>query len=386
MRGQTIERPLSATRDAPVAHHVLNMPDHKLDTRSSRVRRKPSEPARFLLALAACMMFSGCGGGGSSGSTPTGPASAIVLAYMDQSDASQADAKSSAMPATAISMDVYLVGADGSVTGGAPAGLLSGIAAAHKDAWACVSNYGATDFDPAIAHGAIVTHQAATLANLVALAKTAQLAGINIDFEGLYPADRAAYTAFVTALAAQLHAIGSRLMLSVPAKSADDPSDAWGWPYDYAAIGQQADLIQDMTYAQHVPSGAPGPIAGSDWMQASLQFAVSQIPPSKLLLGLPAYAGDWNLTANTGAEIALNGVPALLASTGATVQWDATTNSAHFSYTSTDGSSHEVWYDTPQGLQIKAHFAKTMQLAGVSMWVLGSEDVSFWTAVKAGLN
>lgn len=364
----------------------LNMP--ALDISTTETRGKPGKVSRMAAALAISVVLSSCGGGGSSSSstTPVAPSSAVVLGYMDQSDASLADAVSGSTPVTTLSIDVYRVGADGSVTGSAPGGLLASTAAAHKGAWACISNYGATDFDPVIAHGAVVTHRAVTIANLVALAKTPQIAGINIDFEGLYPADRDAYTAFVTELATQLHGVGSRLMLSVPAKSADDPNDSWGWPYDYAAIGQQADLIQDMTYAQHVPSGDPGPIAGGDWMQASLLYAVSKIPPSKLLLGLPAYAGDWNLTAKTGAEVPLKGIAALLSSTGAVTQWDAVTNTAHFTYTGTDGSLHEVWYDTPQGLQMKAHYATTMQLAGVSMWVLGSEDASFWSAVKAGLN
>ncbi|MBV8125151.1 MAG: hypothetical protein JOY60_04340 [Burkholderiaceae bacterium] len=357
----------------------------KPDTGATEAHRKACSVIRLIAVLATGAMLSSCGGGGTN-AMPATPSSAVVLGYVDQSDASLADAMSGSTPVSAVSVDAYLVGADGSVTGTAPADLLASAAAAHRDVWACVSNYGATDFDPDIAHGAIVTHPATTIANLVALANTLQVTGINIDFEGLYPADRDAYTAFVAALATQLHGIGSRLMLSVPAKAVDDPNDSWGWPYDYAALAQHADLIQDMTYAEHVPSGAPGPIAGSDWMQASLQYAVSNIPPSKLLLGLPAYAADWNLTARTGVELALKDIPALLSSSGAAAQWDAVTNTAYFNYTATDGSSHQVWYDTHQGLQVKARYATTMQLAGVSMWVLGDEDASFWSAVKAGLN
>ncbi|WP_175965467.1 glycosyl hydrolase family 18 protein [Burkholderia sp. BCC0322] len=112
-----------------------------------------------------------------------------------------------------------------------------------RPTYASISNFGATDFDPALAHGAVVTHRAAALQNIVALARTANLTGINLDFEGVDPADRDAYPRFVTDLAAQLHAIHATLVLSVPAKTSDDSTNTWTWPYEYAALVRSADLM-----------------------------------------------------------------------------------------------------------------------------------------------
>lgn len=296
-----------------------------------------------------------------------------------------ASATTSSTPVTMVAMDQIVVAADGSLSGTLAASLLSSDQAARKASYACISNFGVTDFDPAIAHGAMVSSRAALLQNIVALAQSANLAGINIDFEGIYPADRDAYTSFVSDLAAQLHAIHSSLILSVPAKTVDSAGDGWTWPYDYAALAQSADFIQVMTYDENIPGRAPGPVAGSDWMLASLRYAVSLVPSSKVLLGLPAYGYDWNIITDAGTQVAWKDMPALLASTGATPQWDATTNSAHIDYTAPDGSVHEVWYETAQGIQVKAQFAKTLNLAGVSMWALGAEDVNFWRAVSAGI-
>ncbi|MCT7328974.1 glycosyl hydrolase family 18 protein [Ralstonia mojiangensis] len=352
----------------------------------------------FGLIGAACiaLMLSGCGGGdGASGSgaavqtniptTSTKPAAAapkVLLGYALGSTTSMASAMSAATPVTAISVDVIRADANGSLNGSLPTALLSGNQAAGKLSYACITNFG-TDFDPVIAHGALVTNRATTLQNIVTLAKTQNLAGINLDFEGLYTTDRDAYTSFVADLAAQLHANHSTLMLSLPAKSADVIGNTWTWPYDYAALGQSADFIQVMTYDEHIPSGQPGPVAGSDWMLAALQYAASLVPSTKLLLGLPAYGYDWNRTRNTGTSVAFKDISTLIATTGATAQWDAATQSAHFNYTATDGSAHEVWYETAQGLQTKAAMANTLNLAGVSMWVLGAEDTSFWGAITA---
>ncbi|WP_183085269.1 glycosyl hydrolase family 18 protein [Trinickia fusca] len=361
--------------------------------------------ASLIGVVGITLVLSGCGGGGSGGgaaattntststatpntvaSTPATSSAKTILGYFTGTSDSMTSATSASTPVSAISMDVIQVATDGSLNGTLPSNLLAGDQAAGKASYACISNFGATDFDPDIAHGALVTNRATTIQNIVALAKTANLTGINIDFEGVYPADRDAYTSFVADLAVQLHAIHSSLVLSVPAKSSDDPSDTWGWPFNYAALGQSADLIQVMTYDEHVPGHGAGAVAGIDWMQASLQYAATQIPSSKILLGLPAYGYDWNVTANTGTSVALKDMPALLASTGASPQWDATTQSAYFNYTAPDASSHQVWYETAQGIYSKAQLAKTLGLAGVSMWALGDEDATFWNAVTTAIN
>lgn len=357
---------------------------------------------QFILALFCAASLAGCGGGSSAASAsasaspsattvpaPTltpAPSSKQMLGYFTGNSASLTSATSATTPITAVSMDQVLAMADGSLQGAPLASLVASERSAGKDSYACISNFGAQDFDPNIAHAAMVTSRAVFIQNIVALAKSSNVTGINIDFEGIYPADRDAYTSFVAALATQLHANGQRLMLSVPAKTADDPNATWSWPYDYSALSQSADLLQVMTYDNNVPDFAPGPVAGSDWMQASLTYATSQVAPSKILLGLPAYGYDWNTTTNAGVQVSWRDIPALLATTGATQQWDAATNSAYVNYTASDGSPHKVWYETPQGITLKAHFAVTMHLAGVSMWALGYEDATFWNAVTTGLS
>lgn len=345
-------------------------------------------------SLFVAVAIAACGGGGSSSpstNSPTPPAppaasAKIALGYFTGSSDSLVSATSPATPVNMVSMDQIGVATDGSLSGTLSATVLASDKAAGQATFACISNVGSADFDPDIAHGAMVTNRAATIQNIVALAKNSNLTGINIDFEGVYPADRDAYTSFVSDLAAQLHAIHATLILSVPAKTADNPNDNWSWPYNYAALAPSADLFQVMTYDEHVPGQAAGSVAGSDWMQASLQYATTQIPPGKVLLGLPAYGYDWNLTTNTGVSVAWKSIPALIASTGATPKWDAATNSAYIDYTASDGSPHEVWYETPQSIQTKSTFATTFKLAGVSMWALGLEDASFWKAVTTAIN
>jgi spore germination protein YaaH len=335
----------------------------------------------LICAMAVASSLVACNG---EDSTPL--PNRIVLGYYTGDTESLSSAKASGTPLNEVAMDLIAVDAEGDLQGTLSSELLASDQAQGKLSYATVSNFGATDFDPNIAHGAMVTHRGATVQNILVLAKTPGLTGINIDFEGIFPADRDAYTAFVADLATQLHAEGSMLLLSVPAKSSDDPSDDWTWPFDYAAIGKTADFIQVMTYDEHVPGQGAGPVAGLDWMTADLNYSVSQMDSDKILLGLPAYGYDFDVTHNTGAVVNWTDSAALVASTGAHPVWDPVTESEHFDYTAGDGSMHQVWYETAQGIQDKTHLAVSLKLAGVSMWALGFENGAFWRAVSAGLN
>ena len=338
--------------------------------------------AFMLSVLCTALLLCACRYSGNPSPAPN----RIVLGFYIGDPDSLTSAQSTTNPVNEVALDQVTVGADGSLHSSLTAALTASDTTQGKLSYATVSNFGATDFDPAIAHDAMVTHRGTTLANLLALAKAEHLAGIDIDFEGLYPGDRDAYSEFVAALATQLHAANSLLMLSVPAKATDNPGDAWTWPYDYPVIGKSADFIQVMTYDEHVPGQTPGPVAGIDWMQATLDYAVSQINHDKLLLGLPAYGYDFDVTHNTGVMVDWKDTAVLLASTGAVPSWQPNTESEHFDYTGSDGSIHQVWYETPQGIQDKAHLAVSLNLAGVSVWALGFENMQFWDAVAAGLD
>ncbi len=366
-----------------------------MDRRAGRLARRayPGCRLRYPVLLAAaiatatlvgCYSHSTSGNSASTQVSSNSPTLTILGYYEGDSDSFQ-DAVSSSTPVNAVSMDVLGVQSDGSLMGSLPDSLIAKDSSTGKLSFACISNFGATDFDPALGHSALVTNRAAVIFNIVQLAKTKNLTGINIDFEGLYTTDRDNYSSFVAQLADQLHAIDSILVLSIPAKSADDPNDTWTWPFDYAVLGKHADYLQVMTYDENVPGGPPGPVSGSDWMQATLKYAASQIPPNKILLGLPAYGYDWDLTDDSGVQVDWKDTNALIDSTGAVPHWNGATDTDYFDYTAADGHAHQVWYDTPAGISVKAGYARSLKLGGVSVWALGFEDASFWSAVQAGI-
>lgn len=284
-----------------------------------------------------------------------------------------------------VSADVFSVTSAGEIAGNFPADTLTYDSANAIHTYACVANY-SDAFDPELGHSAIVTSKDKVIANLLALAQQGRFDGVNIDFEGLFPTDRAAFSVFITDLAAALHAGGFKLAISVPAKTTDNQYDTWSWPFDYASLGRDADLIQMMTYDENGPWGSPGPVSGSDWVEACIQYAVTVISRSKLLIGLPAYGYDWDgADASNDSEFSWKDVLALLTRTGATPQWDATSSSPYITYRDASGHDHVAWYENARSITAKTKLVNRYGIAGISMWSLGQEDIGFWTAAMAGL-
>jgi spore germination protein len=210
--------------------------------------------------------------------------------------------------------------------------------------------------------------------------------GVNIDFEAVPHRDRAEFTAFIRELATAMRAAGYLTVVSVPAELQDDPNDSWAGAFDFKALAPNVDILQLMTYDENGPWGPPGPVAGLDWVLPCVQFAVSVVPSAKISLGIPAYGYDWNLTKNTGVQVYWRQIPALITKSGAVPQWDVTSSSPYFTYTSANGSNHVVWYEDAQSIPLKSALTETYNLMGVSVFALGYEDQTFWEAITAGFN
>ncbi len=315
---------------------------------------------------------------------PVANAGVAVMAYYE-GNSSNGALKAEATTVTELATDSFDVDAKGAITGRTPQAALR-LARAHGMArYATVSNFGATDFVPAIAH-AIITSTAATqhfIAEATALVEDAGYTGLNIDFEAVPAKDRAAFSSFVEIVATALRSQGFTTVLSVPAELKDDPTDSWTGAFDFVALGRSADILQLMTYDENGPWGPPGPVAGLDWVTASVAYATAAAPAAKISLGLPAYGYDWNLTRHTGVQIAWKAIPALLARTRAAPRWDTGSSSPWFSY-SENGARHVVWYENSASLPLKSALVASQGLAGVSVFALGMDDPSYWQAVLAG--
>ncbi|MGD8188920.1 glycosyl hydrolase family 18 protein [Brevibacillus ginsengisoli] len=286
-----------------------------------------------------------------------------------------------------ISTLTYDVDRSGNVHGLVPSNALTLAAKTGIRPYVAVANRTNGSFDSNAAHVILSDPilRGKTVQNILSLIRHNGYKGVNIDFENMLASDRSYFNTFIRELTQVLRPKGYETVVSVMAKTSDSPSSPWEGTFDYYTLGQTADYIQLMTYDQNGPWSDPGPVSGLHWVENVLQYATSQIPANKVIMGISAYGYDWNTTAGTGSAVAWKNIPNLLRKTRAIPGWDATSSSPYFTYKATDGSSHIVWYENYESIQLKAQLAVKYNLAGVSMWCLRLEDENFWKAVQEGL-
>ena len=98
--------------------------------------------------------------------------------------------------------------------------------------------------------------------------------GIQIDFEGAPPSDREPFTAFITELAARLHAQGDKLSTIVTAKTYNIHSGRAAM-YDDAALSVPSDWIFVLDWGIHWTTSAPGPLDEMPWFKKVAEYAAT---------------------------------------------------------------------------------------------------------------
>jgi hypothetical protein len=215
------------------------------------------------------------------------------------------------------------------------------------------------------------------------VAETADAAGLNLDYQGVNPAQETAFTDFVSELATALHAQNKLLALTLATPQALNT----GWNtggQDWATLGQTADIV----YLQ-MPLN-PVAYADNDTAEQLLIWASRQIDRQKLTLlvtnsaidgigesFLPlsneqALASFGQLQFTEGGAEVLPGEAVTVAfdGTATPLVWDSSSLSYKFTY-DLSGQEHAVWLGSEAALAYRLRLAKRHHLRGVAVQGLG---------------
>lgn len=83
-----------------------------------------------------------------------------------------------------------------------------------------------------------------------------------------------------------------------------------------------------------------------------LDYAVTEIPPEKILMGMPNYGYDWTLPFMRGTpaqSVSLTQAVDLALRYGVEIQFDEQAQTPYFYYTD-NGTQHVVWFDDPRSI------------------------------------
>ena len=208
-------------------------------------------------------------------------------------------------------------------------------------------------------------------------------AGVAVDYRGVAPDLRDAFTAFARELAAPLHRAGRTLTIVVP-MPVQLGADAWdSGGYDLAALGSVADTL--------VVRGPLDPAAyapGAD-VDRALNWAATQVSRNRLLLGLSAlsveeatdgslapldfegalaYLGDMTLEPSGETAPGQTVAAGLASPTGVTTEWrfDETAQTPAIVYRDAQGALlRTMWITDARALAVRLARAAEHGLGGV---------------------
>ncbi len=213
------------------------------------------------------------------------------------------------------------------------------------------------------------------------LADTPGFDGIEIDYEGLRPRDRADFSRFIQLLARRVHSGGKQLIVTVPARTGGAGDSKTSRAYNYKALGEAADSFRIMAYDQHYTGGPSGPVASITWVEEAIKYAAARIPANKIILGVPAYGYDWPLDGGQGKSVVFDDVTALSGDGSADVRWDAESASPYVEYES-DSGKRIIWFENQRSFKRKYDLARRYRLAGIAIWRLGHEDSEIFNVLE----
>ncbi|RAV18687.1 glycoside hydrolase family 18 protein [Paenibacillus contaminans] len=210
---------------------------------------------------------------------------------------------------------------------------------------------------------------------------------LNIDFEHLYPEDRERYNDFLREITRQAHLEGHLVSTALAPKTSAAQAGQWYEAHDYAAHGRIVDFVIIMTYEWGWSGGPPMAVAPIPQVRRVLEYALTVIPPQKIMMGAPLYGYDWTLPYVKGGKFArtlgIDEAVAQAARVNAAIQYDYTSQAPHYSYFDRDGKEHVVWFEDARSMQAKFNLIKEYGLRGISYWVLGKPFTANWVLLES---
>ena len=147
------------------------------------------------------------------------------------------------------------------------------------------------------------------------LVKDMKFDGIDIDYEAKLPETKDYFSTFLYGLAIRLHPLGKTLSCTIESRTpltdlrGGVPEDTRR-ANDYKELNKYCDQVRIMAYDQGLIDAkldvAKGngqfyaPVADPDWSKKTIQEALKEISPKKIMLGIPTYGYEYEVSWKDG--------------------------------------------------------------------------------------
>lgn len=213
---------------------------------------------------------------------------------------------------------------------------------------------------------------------------------IHFDIENLGSNLREPYNNFLRKAVEKLHAAGFTVSTALAPKTRANQKGPWYESHDYKAHGEIVDFVLLMTYEWGYSGGPPMAVSPITEVEKVVRYALTEMPPDKILLGQNLYGYDWTLPYVQGGPYAMALSPQraieIAKKYNAAIQYDTRVQAPFFEYYDEQGKAHNVWFEDARSIQAKFNLVKQYQLRGVGYWKLGLPFPQNWKLIGSNFN
>jgi len=233
-----------------------------------------------------------------------------------------------------------------------------------------------------------ITVQDRFLNNIVTTARRLGFRDIHFDFEYLRPADREAYNQFLRKARDRFKQEGWLISTALAPKTSATQKGKWYEAHDYRTHGEIVDFVVIMTYEWGYSGGPAQAVSPIGPVRKVLEYALTEMPGSKIMMGQNLYGYDWTLPFVQGSvakAVSPQQAIRLAAENNVNIQYDSRAQAPFFRYTK-GGKQHEVWFEDARSIQAKFDLIKELKLRGMSYWKLGLSFPQNWLLIVENFN
>lgn len=255
-----------------------------------------------------------------------------------------------------------------------------------------VTNQEDGQFSKELAHTIFTDEEVSTnlLNNIIETANKYGFKDIHFDFEFIDPDDKEAYNQFLEKAVNVLRPQGFLVSTALAPKLSAEQEGAWYTAHDYGAHGRTVDFSVPMTYEWGYTYSTPQPVSPIGPVTKVVEYALTEMPAEKIMLGQNLYGYDWKEPFMYGGEAAKALSPQqaieLAKKENTEIKYDYSAQAPYFEYYDEDGKKHEVWFEDARSIQAKFDLIKDNNLRGISYWKLGLDFPQNWLLLEDNFN
>lgn len=226
--------------------------------------------------------------------------------------------------------------------------------------------------------------------NVVNIINEKGYGGLDIDFEFLPVEDSLKYPELISRFRERLSPLGKIVIAALAPKTSAEQRGLLYEGHRYKEIGEAADAVFLMTYEWGYTYGPPLAVSPIEPVRSVIEYALTEIPADKILMGVPNYGYNWTLPYVQGESRAdsISNIEAveLARKYGAEILFDDVAKAPHFNYTDEEGREHEVWFEDAESIDTKLRLINEYGLRGAGYWNLMRPFPQNWAVLNSLYN